>query len=279
MLRQLVSVYRDHEQVPLIRGLDERRAGKYAGLVYFLGAVVFAATFIVFAQVDALKVQQTSIVPSPLAGQNCQALSAVNKQVAISQLLAAVSHPPTFSFTVPGTTPAVSYDSAFFKTHADCLAAVSTTCSWTFTGTAQYSSYVYISCDFAPSVTLKGLSSQDIYPMQWTGTDQNAVSSAALTAVVNTLYPPSSVCAPFLNNPPYQCTQLANVNGFSVLNQALAITSASIAILVAVSKTLIYYYHRTEASEVSTTKAASFEPLGDEEIQSAKDVELVQQIL
>ena len=50
-----IGMYRDPETLPLAKGLDEVKAGRYAIIVYSAAGVVFAVIFIAYFQIDSLK--------------------------------------------------------------------------------------------------------------------------------------------------------------------------------------------------------------------------------
>ena len=86
------------------------------------------------------------------------------------------------------------------------------------------------------------------YPYAYSAWDPDLLTipptnSARLTSVVNDLMPPSSVCAPFKKNPPYQCTNRAALGVVTVLGNALAITSTCITLLVIVTSFVASYLH------------------------------------
>ena len=70
-----IGMYRDPDSLPLVKGLDEVKAGRYAILVYSIAAVVFAFIFIAYFQIDALKENVVSITTTILAGQTCASLA------------------------------------------------------------------------------------------------------------------------------------------------------------------------------------------------------------
>ena len=63
-----IGMYRDPETLPLAKGLDEAKAGRYAISVYSIAAVVFAVIFIAYFQIDSLKEDVITISYQQLVG-------------------------------------------------------------------------------------------------------------------------------------------------------------------------------------------------------------------
>jgi len=301
-----IGMYRDPDSLPLVIGLDEVKAGRYAILVYSIAAVVFAFIFIAYFQIDALKENVVSITTTILVGQTCESLATVNKQAPFEAMRTALACPafasttlnasfplctPLFSVgQVDGVTslaqksPVIVYDSAFYTTFDACLEAVSTNCTFsrydTDVNTASPKRFISFSCSFAPRITLSGLQGlrfcggndrycanypENFYPTsfndgsaaydflanppRWNATllYLPPVDASKLTSVVNNVMPPSSVCAPYKENPPYQCTQRVAPSGLTVLANSFAITSTCITLLVAVTTFVASSLHGSTA--------------------------------
>ena len=341
----LISIYRNPDSLPLADGFDEVKAERYAMLVYSIASLLFAGIFIAYFQIDALKEDVITITTKPIAGQTCQSLSAVNKQVPFYSFTTAMACPEDFidsspplctpGFSIKKSTqvaPVIQYDSAFYETYGDCLQAVSTSCTLSMIVTGNYySSYradrytgtykdVYVSCSFAPGITLAGLQSGNVSllklcnadngdamyacmpdrPKQgcysyhyangtWSIPDFNygvncfkydndfydyvstftPMTAATLTSVVNDLMPPSSVCAPYLQNPPYQCTRRAALSAFNVLSQSLAITTTCIALLISVTTLVGSYLHGANVSPDPDASDATVSSVGIDAFSSS----------
>ncbi len=100
MERFLLSHFRSTNQLPLSKGINEGTGVRYAASIYFIGALAFVFTFVVYFEVDSLKTLVTSVVDAPIVGQTCRSLAVVNKQLPLPTLVPTLCYLPTLCYQV-----------------------------------------------------------------------------------------------------------------------------------------------------------------------------------
>ena len=271
------AAYRDINTLPYISSLKDKKAQLLGVTIYIFGAIVFTISFISYILFNGLK-DKSSSTTTTVENDSCVMLSAVDKSVEASDLYKFIVNENnifgyylSFGFSFSNTMPSITYDKSFYSTYQKCIDSVSISCSvqYSFLYNGSSSGYingqlypyntseynVFSTCYIADKISLTGLNdSLGMFNTPLTCTVVkgpcldwfnclNYFTSSNMTSLMNSLYPASTICQPFYDNPPYQCTTYTTKSYLKIISQSLAIASGFTQTLFSLSLFVLKHNH------------------------------------
>ena len=225
----LLSKYRNSDSLPLVGNITPSKGVGFSSAIYVLAAVAFAMSFYSYTAFDALKTATATI--STTSGSNCKIISSFTASFGPQQKFPFIIGDPRILFS-PGQT-LLFYNQSYFSSYSDCVHAVASGFKVVSRNDGYGNYYMFI------------VASMSIGPFP-SNTDAPYILS-----LLNKFLIPASLCEPFLNFPPYQCTDMVQLSYLSITSQSFAFASAIIGILFVVSTAFFNKYERQKPTNLA----------------------------
>ena len=279
--------FRDLNALPIAGRMPEHVALRASMLSYVTGGTVFILSMIAFYFLGSLQLTTSEISTSIRAGASCKLISGIslvrNIGASFYTAMTGNSQFAGCSFPVSSTSPfcqcavysipavSIVYDSAYFSTHEDCISNVVYSCTTEFdTLNGAY----FVACNFTSDGAIS-YTSRDPFAgtmMEYfTTTTTGMLSSmsgiapcskpvptpAQLSVAVKSGLPPSYICAPFLQHPPYLCSVSSRLSPLQMVAQSSSLATNAIFVAGLVLVTILKWLHQQRQSTSSITPTLS----------------------